>query len=281
MNNSSGITLNKIFKIDRYQISFTYLLTFVENLLELLYPWAIGIAINGLLQGKYITMLPLFCAWLAHIVTGLFRQVYDTRVFSKIYNKLVTATILEQKRLGIDTSKIVARSYLSRELIDFFERDVPEIVTTLFGFFGALVMLFIYDLQIGSYCLSLLLPLIVVNIFYGRKSRYLNSRLNDRLEREVDVMCDMQPKKIAHHYNMLRKWRIGLSDAEAQNWGTIQLIVMGIAVGVLLRTVKLPNINTGEIYAILAYFFNYLDSLDSIPFLVQQFGRLQDINERI
>lgn len=281
INNSKTISLRKIFQLDRWQILFTYFLTIIENLFELLYPWAVGIAINGLLQGKYITLLPLFSAWLAHIITGLFRQVYDTKVFTKIYTKLVTSVILGQDRRGVNTSRIVARSYLSRELVDFFERDMPNLITALFGFFGALIMLFIYDFYIGVYCTALLIPLIVINIFYSRRSRCLNSQLNDRLEQEVDILSNRQENAIVNHYGSLRKWRIRLSNAEAKNWGTIQFMVMGIAVAVLLRTVKLPGINTGEIYAIISYFFSYLESLDKIPFLVQQFSRLEDIGERI
>ncbi len=142
-------------------------------------------------------------------------------------------------------------------------------------------MLFIYDLSIGGYCLALLIPLIIINLFYSRESRYLNCQLNNQLEQEVEVLSDRHPDKIIQHYSFLRQWRIRLSNAEAKNWGTIQLLVMGIAVAVLLRTVRLPRINTGEIYAIISYFFNYLESLDKIPFLVQQFSRLQDINERM
>lgn len=281
VNSSTSPTLNQLFQVNRYQISFTYFLTLLENLFELLYPWAIGIAINGLLQEKYLTLLPLFGAWFAHIVTGLLRHVYDTKVFSKIYAKLVTLVIFKQDKRGVETSKIIARSYLSRELVDFFERDIPTMITTVFGFFGALIMLFIYDLSIGGYCLALLIPLIIINLFYSRESRYLNCQLNNQLEQEVEVLSDRHPDKIIQHYSFLRQWRIRLSNAEAKNWGTIQLLVMGIAVAVLLRTVKLPRINTGEIYAIISYFFNYLESLDKIPFLVQQFSRLQDINERM
>lgn len=281
LSNYSTPNLKQLFQVNRRSILLTYFLTVIENLFELLYPWAVGIAINGLLQGKYLTLLPLFGAWFAHIVTGLFRQVYDTKVFTKIYGKLVTSMVLEQDTRGVQTSKIVARSYLSRELVDFFERDLPNLITALFGFFGALVMLFIYDLTLGGYCLALLVPLIIINIFYSRKSRYLNSQLNDRLEQEVDILSDRTPDKIANHYSLLRKWRIRLSNAEAKNWGTIQLIVMVIAVAVLLRTVELPKINTGDIYAIISYFFSYLESLDEIPFLVQQFSRIEDIGDRL
>lgn len=142
MVNNTSPTLKKLFQAHRYQISVTYLLTLLENLFQLLYPWAIGIAINGLLLNKYLTLTPLFVIWFAHIITGIIRQVYDTRIFTTIYSNLVTSVILEQDKRGVATSKIVARSDLSRELVDFYERDFPNIITTLFGFFGALVMLF-------------------------------------------------------------------------------------------------------------------------------------------
>ncbi|MEA3070573.1 MAG: hypothetical protein QOD29_2019 [Alphaproteobacteria bacterium] len=38
----------------RWRIAFTYALTVIEDLLELSYPWATGLAINGLLARRII-----------------------------------------------------------------------------------------------------------------------------------------------------------------------------------------------------------------------------------
>lgn len=72
-----------------------------------------------------------------------------------------------------------------------------------------------------------------------------------------------------------------LSNAEAANWGLMELFVIGLSMVVLIRTVTLPGIQPGDIYALIAYFWNYVSSLDDVPRLVQQFSRLQDIGDRM
>jgi ABC transporter transmembrane region len=48
----------------RWQIAFTYALTVIEDLLELSYPWATGLAINGLLAQDYKMIAPVMVAWM-------------------------------------------------------------------------------------------------------------------------------------------------------------------------------------------------------------------------
>jgi ABC-type bacteriocin/lantibiotic exporter with double-glycine peptidase domain len=211
----------------------------------------------------------------------VFRHVYDTRTFTQIYSKLAVSVVFAQVKQGIPTSQIVARSALSREFIDFFERDIPEIIAALFGFFGALVMLFFYDIQLALYCLLLLLPLIGLNYFYLRKSQRFNQKLNDQLEYEVEVLGECQPEAVASHYQQLAKWRIYLSNAEAVNGGLMELCIVALFIAALIRTISIPDIQAGDIYAIISYVWSYRQSFDKIPAILQQLSRLQDIGGRI
>ncbi len=151
--------LKNLFSRYHGSILITYGLTFLENLFELLYPFLIGITIDGLLKSNYANLITLASIWLIHTITKVVRNIYDTRTFTQIYGHLATSIVSAQKRQGIPISQIVARSTLSREFVDFFEQDIPRIMTALFGFIGSLVMLLIYDVQIVLYCLLLLIPL--------------------------------------------------------------------------------------------------------------------------
>lgn len=273
--------LNGLFHAHRQSILVTYGLTILENLFELCYPLVIGLAIDGLLNGSYSSLMILIGTWLAHMITGVGRHVYDTRTFTQIYAKLAAAVVLEQDRQGMPTSLIVARSALSREFVDFFERDIPQIITALFGFVGALVMLTLYDWPIALYCLLLLMPLWVVNQRYAHQSFNLNQKLNDQLENEVNVLAARQPESVQAHYQQLSEWRIRLSNAEAINWGMMEFFVVALFVAALIRTISLPAIQAGDIYAIVSYVWNYRQSLDRVPGLVQQLSRLQDIGARM
>lgn len=281
LTNAASRLLRSLFLSNRESILLTYGLTFLENLFELLYPLATGLAIDGLIKGNYISLMPLFCAWFAHSITAMTRHIYDTRIFTQIYSDLATTLVIQQSKQGSAIAQVVARSALSREFVDFFEHNVPQIITALFGFGGALVMLFIYDPHIGLSCLTLLIPLLVVNQSYARQSRGLNQNLNDQLEQEVEVITACHPEDVRSHYTRLAKWRVRLSTAEAVNYGLMELFTIALAAFVLIRTIQIPGIQAGEIYAIISYLWNFLKSLDDVPVLVQQFSRLQDIGNRM
>jgi ABC-type multidrug transport system fused ATPase/permease subunit len=273
--------LKRLFFAHRRSILLTYFLTISGNMFELLYPFATGIAIDGLIKKNYEGLTLFTCIWLAQLITSVSRHIYDTRTFTSIYRDLATLVVLQQNKQGVSTSRIIARSALSREFVDFFERDIPQIFKALFGFLGALVMLFIYDIQIGCYCLTLFIPLSIINYKYVKTSIFLNRELNDRLEREVDILSNCQSEEVRGHYQSLVKWQIYLSNAEAANYGLMELFSIALSVFVIIRTIQLPEIQVGKIYAILQYLWNFLASLQNVPALVQQFSRLKDIGDRI
>jgi hypothetical protein len=64
----------------RFKIGVTYVLNVVEDLLELSYAWATGLAIDGLLEAKWIYAAPIVIAWSLRAMIGTFRKMYDTRV---------------------------------------------------------------------------------------------------------------------------------------------------------------------------------------------------------
>src|ERR1700722_19783966 len=273
--------LQTIFGNYRRQIVGTYIVTLAENLFELAYPSLTGLAVNGLLKHDFGGLGLLLGVWFAHTATGVFRQSYDTRVFSSIYSDLATRTVSEQETKGVSTSQIVARSSLSREFVNFFERDVPATVNSVFGLMGALVLLFFYDAWSALFCRMLLVPLAILNRSYSRRTLMLNRRLNNQLEREVTILTRRRPSRVLGHYRLLAKWLTNLSDAEAMNWGVMELFSIALSAAVIIRVASLPHVEPGTIYAMLAYLWNFLASLNHVPALVQQLSRLKDIARRM
>lgn len=123
----------------RWRIAFTYALTVIEDLLELSYPWATGLAINGLLAHDYRMIGPVMLAWVLHTATGCARQMYDTRLYTALYNSVVIDTVLRQRQLGIEPTKVAARSVMSREFVTFLtDLAAPKAVFVLRDRIGAL-----------------------------------------------------------------------------------------------------------------------------------------------
>ena len=264
-----------------WRISLTYFLTFVEDLLELSYPWATGIAIDGLMAHEFQNTLPIVIAWSARASIGCFRQMYDTRVYTDVYNHIVEDTIIRQRKAGIEATMVAARSAMSREFVTFFEIDVPVVITSLIHIFGSAIILFWYDFQIGALAALLFIPVYLVNRVYVRVTTRLNRELNDQLEKEVVYIERSEREEVRSHFALVRKWRIKLSDASAYNWTIIEVLSIGVFIAILLRATVLPESEAGDIFAILVYVWRLMEGLDHVPTIVQQLTRLRDISIRI
>jgi ABC-type multidrug transport system fused ATPase/permease subunit len=206
----------------RWRIAFTYALTVIEDLLELSYPWATGLAINGLLAQDYRMIAPVMIAWLLHNAIGCGRQMYDTRLYTEVYNTIVIDTVLRQRQSGIEPTKVAARSAMSREFVTFFEMDMPVVINSLVSIVGSSAILFYYDLVIGAVGVLLCVPVAIINRSYMRRSLKLNEGLNNQLEHEVQVIGAAQEAEVARHFAEVRAWRVKLSDADAFNWTAIE-----------------------------------------------------------
>jgi hypothetical protein len=265
----------------RWRIAFTYALTVIEDLLELSYPWATGLAINGLLARDYRMIAPVMIAWLLHTAIGCGRQMYDTRLYTQVYNTIVTDTVLRQRQVGVEPTKVAARSAMSREFVTFFEKDMPVVINTLVSIVGSALILFYYDLVIGGVAALLFIPVAILNRSYMRRSLMLNEGLNNQLEHEVQVIEGAQEGAVARHYAEVRNWRVKLSDADAFNWTTIEGLSILVFLLVLVRVAYMPGVEVGTIFAIFVYVWRLMEKLDLMPQIVQQLMRLKDIRRRI
>ncbi len=265
----------------RWRIAFTYTLTVIEDLLELSYPWATGLAINGLLAHDYRMIVPVMVAWLLHTAIGCGRQMYDTRLYTQVYNAIVTDTVLRQRQSGIEPTKVAARSAMSREFVTFFEKDMPVVLNTLVSIVGSAAILFYYDLVLGALAVLLFIPVLIINRKYMKRSLTLNEGLNNQLEHEVQVIETAQEPAVIRHFSEVRAWRIKLSDADALNWTAIEGLSILAFLLVLLRVTYMPNADVGTIFAIFVYVWRLMEKLDLMPQIVQQLMRLKDIRRRI
>lgn len=278
---AGGPSALEALRLYQWRIALTYALTLIEDLLELSYPWATGIAINGVLEGHMEYAAPLIVAWTARSTIGLIRRMYDTRLYTQVYNHIVEMTILRQRRAGVPSTRVAARSAMSREFVTFFEKDVAVLVTTLVGIFGSLGMLLWYDVFIGAMMALLFLPVVIVNNSYVRKSFTMNRELNNQLEEEVTAIESADPEVVRKHFTAVRNWRVRLSDAEAFNWSIIEVLSILLLVGVLVRITFIDEISAGAIFAMIVYVWQFMENLDNVPELLQQLARLQDIRKRI
>jgi len=275
------VTLRSLFFANKGRMLATYALFNIENLLRLAQPLVLGLAINDLLRSSYFGLMVFVAQHLAHMLISSFRQMYDTRAFTAIYTELVTDLIVDQREQAVDVSRVAARSGLSREYVEFFERYVPMLIRALYSVVGALVLLGCYDWTLIPFCVALVIPAVLLNAAYGRNTLELSGLLHDDLERGVSVIQDGNAEEVRNHFQSVAHWRIKLSDAEAINFSLMELFVLGLIVASLVHFCSRETVQAGDIFAVFRYVLMFIMGLDSVPRLVQQMSRLRDIGMRM
>jgi hypothetical protein len=266
----------------RRQLLITYTLFSLEMLGSLLRPFFLGVAVNDIIKGSYHGLIVLSVIHFLWLIIGTIRHMYDTRTFSSIYTSLVTQ-FLSRRHDKSEVSKLSAHSTLSKEFVDFLEFDLPYVIEAIYNLFGSLVLLYFYDTAVVAVCFTLLLPVIIISYFYGKKMRKLTSLKNDELEKQVAIITEGKPEYIKRHYTKLRSWQIKISDKEAFNFGIVEILVMFVIGAALL--ISKNNFGTtllaGNLIGIYNYILKFVSGLDTIPYTVQRISSLSDITKRI
>jgi ABC-type multidrug transport system fused ATPase/permease subunit len=141
-----------------------------------------------------------------------------------------------------------------------------------------------YDHAVVLVCLAMLVPVSIISYFYGKRMKRLNQLKNDELEKQVEIIGSRNTKKIAQHYNNLRKWQVKISDKEAWNFGIMELLVLAVIIASLLITTGKnwhEGFLAGDIVAIYNYILKFVSGVDTIPYAVQRLSALKDITRRI
>jgi hypothetical protein len=264
----------------RPRLAVTYGVAGLENTMELLYPFAIGLAVDDLLDGVWRGLAVFAAISLAHTGISIARQRFDARSFNDLYAGLATDLVEEHREQGAPTSTIVARAALAGEYVSFLERDVVASITAGFAIIGSLIMIVLYDPVLGAAAAAVALPVALLNRRLVVRSRRIFRTLNDRLEVEVTVIDTGSAGDVRRHFWDLRGHWVKLSDAEANSWGAVELIAAGLAVFALIRATG-TGAEAGIIFATLGYVWAYLAGFELVPTILQASANLRDIRRRL
>lgn len=264
-----------------WKIGLTYMLTVSENGVRLAYPLVIGLTIDALLKGQSYMILAVTGIWVLHMSICIARLLYDTHAFTRIYSDLVERTVAVQRHANVQPEVIAARVALSRELVEFFQFGVPGLVTSIVGLIGSGFMLARHDAVIGAMVIAVLLPVLAMYVWFGKRSLRLHRLLNNQMEREIGLVVRRPMESVARHMARLRAWRLRISAGEAKTWGLVELCSLALCAVLLLRLAAQPGVTPGNIYAALAYLFDFSLAVGMLPQVVQHAMRVRDIWRRL
>lgn len=266
---------------NKKRLSLSYALAIAGGMCGHLYPLATALAIDGVLEKNYWSILWLVCCHFTTLLLEVAAKLADTRAFTNFYTDLATHLTEESFRRSVDPAMVASRIALSREYVTFLERDVPALLLNVVAIIISISALFWFDLFLAFISLLLVIPLGLISRGLSLQSYGLNARLNHRLEREAMLLKTRRLTSLSRHFRALAGWRVRLSDTEAGAYFKMELVVIVLFALALIRLGEGALIEAGAIYAVFAYLWKYVLALDGAPALVQQLSKLKDLNRRL
>ncbi|WP_244204754.1 ABC transporter six-transmembrane domain-containing protein [Vibrio rhodolitus] len=273
------INLRTVVRISPVKVAITWLMVLAENLLMILLPLFIGFAIDGVLSNNLQPLFVFALIMFALVVIAVVRRFYDTRVYGGIRVRL--AKRVERNLRGASVSVKDARLTMSRELVDFLEDDLPNLFTSIIQLVAAVVILATFHIKLALCVLSAGLVMLLVYFGFHRVFAQLNGKLNDQLELQVHVLSGQPFPAIALHFERLKRCEIKLSDTEALVYGLIFLILFAAILTNLWMVGSLIDPTVGQVFSIVTYSLEFVESAVMLPLTLQTLARLTEISQRL
>jgi hypothetical protein len=275
------ITLKTLVVRFKWQILFTNLMVFLESILGVLIPLFIGLAINDLLDQSFRGVIYLIAVSLSSVAVGSMRRVYDTRTYSRIYQVVAPEMVEKEQQKGSSVSKIIARTSLLAEIVEFLEWSVPAVVGAAVYLIATLVIIAGLNLNVFFASLFVLLLTFVVYVKTGKINFNLNEKYNDQLEKEVSALESRDHGIVRNYYRTLMQSNVKLADLGTFNYLIVMLGTTGLLVYTPIAVIKSGIVYYGLVFSAVLYVFEFIAALIELPDHIEQVIRLNEISSRL
>ena len=270
--------LFNIFKRYKFELLVIYIFMLCMELSLLSQPFLLGKSIDGLLHGDYIWIGLLGCSYFISILFNYRRMLYDTKVYTKIYNAIVFDCI---KKSTIDASAKLARAHMAGDIVGVLEGYVHYYISTIVTIIGSIGIIYLGNLYVGFVVTAAAVCILLgVAIFYKKIKQSINL-INDNREHESKSIQQGYDTAVSF-YNKKRKLDIYASTIQGKNWfivNSIKHVFLIIAIILLVTTTN--DITAGEVVTMYSYVDRFLISLLSIPIAVEMYSRITNILHRM
>jgi ABC-type multidrug transport system fused ATPase/permease subunit len=274
--------LKELFKNNRGSLFFVYLLFFIESLLSLIYPMILGNSIDEFISGNYYYIINLVLVLGGFVYFSYLRRIYDTRVFSTIYRKMILRYIGSEIDKNEKTSVINARTNMLNTVVSFFEVDLPYIFYSLFSIIGSVfIIMFYYNVLIGLFILVFLIPIYYISEYFRKLLSVKYNESNNINEKDVEVIDSKDKLNIKHHYILKNLLSIQISNIDARNNLFNYSVNYLVIVIVLILFIIFDDPTVGIIMGLYNYVLNYISGVGLIPNLILRYEYLKDVLNRI
>lgn len=268
----------EIFKQFKIELTWIYFFMLVTELSNLAIPFLLGKSIDGLIDGTWFWLVFLGISYFTSNFFNYKRMVYDTKVYTRIYNSIVFRFL---KNNNDDVSIKMARTDMAHQIVDVLEGYVHYYIATIVTIVGSIGFIYSENWRVGLLVtLSFVLILLGVSVYYKKIKQAIKIRNNQYEKKNGAIQLGYEQS--VSFFNRRRKLEIFESTLQGKNWflvGSIKNIFLFLSVILLVTTTK--NITIGSVVTVYSYVNNFLISLLSVPVAVEMYSRLSDILKRI
>ena len=270
--------LYQLFKQYKYKLSFIYLFMLLTELSILSQPFLLGKSIDGLINSSYFWLSLLGASYLVSNFFNYKRMVYDTKVYTKIYNDIVLKFL---KKTDVDISSKIARTDMANHVVEVLEGYVHYYIATIVTVIGSLGFIYLENYRVGIVVsVAFIFILSAVMILYKKIKQSINVKHN-HLENKITDLQKGYVESVSF-FERKRKLDIYESTLQGKNWfliGTIKQVFLIMAI--LLLAASSETLTFGGMITTYSYVNQFLISLMSIPVGVEMYSRISDILKRL
>ncbi|MCG7519951.1 ABC transporter six-transmembrane domain-containing protein [Ruegeria sp. Ofav3-42] len=273
------LSIGTLLRVFRAKIAMTWGLTLVETALFAFLPLLIGYSIDGLSKGDYTSFTHFGAVMAALLVVATLRRIYDTRAYGTIRVELGKAQAMRDS--GQEVSVLNARVLMARELVDFLEGEAPESMGAAVQVLVSIGILMSFHGALATAAGLAAALIVIIFTLFSRRFFRLNGLLNQQSERQVTSLQSNDLKKIGQHLFRLRAHEVRLSDSEAYVYGAIFAVLLSMLAFNLWFAATQSQATAGQIFSVVTYSFEFVQSVVVVPMVLQSLARLSEITERI
>ena len=273
------ITLSNLVADNKGTVATNIFITTIEIVLMALIPLFIGFAIDDLIAGQTHALFKLVVVLVALIFVSVGRRLYDTRAYGNI--RINVQQQLAKNKAKLPISVLNARIEMGRELVDFLEQNVPEILNAVVQFVVSLIVLYFLNPVLSLAAFISAVAMLLIYILFHRRFYVLNGMHNKQSEQQVTILEMANLGKLKHHFTRLKQFEVKLSDSEAFLYGSVFLVLVAMVVFNLWFSATTMEITAGTIFSIVSYSWEFVEAAIVLPVTLQSMTRLSEITKRI
>ena len=267
-----------IFKQYKSELTWIYMFMLLSELSILSTPFILGKSIDGLINGNWYWIILLAVLYFLSNLFNYKRMVYDTKVYTTIYNNIVLKFL---KKNNVSVSTKVARTDMAHEIVNVLEGYVHYYIAILVTIIGSLIFIFSENWKVGILVSTSIIFIISSVFILYKKIKQGIIVFNNHYEKKTKSIENGYASSESF-FKRRRNIEICQSTIQGKNWfliNTIKYIFLILSIILLINTSK--NITIGSIITVYSYVNNFLIALMSAPIAIEMILRISDVLKRL